>query len=177
NALVAAFAHNGHLDAAKAMFDKLPDRNLMSWNAMIAAYSQYGRCRDALLFFRCMNCDGGGQPNAITFSSVLTACSHAGLLRESWRHFTSMVGDFGIQPVREHYCCIVDVLGRSGELSDAEDLIHNMPFLPTDITWRTFLSACRTHRQASDVKVAAENIVEIDPSNDAAYLTLANSYA
>ena len=56
------------------------------------------------------------SPDHISYVSVLSACSHAGLVTEGKQCFYSMTEDFGISPTSEHFSCMVDLLGRAGLL-------------------------------------------------------------
>ncbi|XXG78289.1 hypothetical protein AAC387_Pa08g2257 [Persea americana] len=123
------YAKCGCIKEAMQTFDEMPDRNLVSWNAMIAAYSQNGRANAAIRLFEDM-LECGMQANSVTFLNVLSACNHGGLVAEGFRYFDSMTKLFKINPKREHYACMVDVLGRMGRLDEAEKLIAEMPFEP-----------------------------------------------
>ncbi|KAK0606109.1 hypothetical protein LWI29_034212 [Acer saccharum] len=73
----------------------------------------------------------GVRPDDITYLSVLSACSHAGLVEQSRRVFKSMVED-GISPRMEHYACMVDLLGRAGLLDEAFNYVSDSPVNPPE---------------------------------------------
>lgn len=56
-----------------------------------------------------------------------------------------MSHDYGITPLEEHYCCMVDLLGRAGELEEEKNFIRKMPVKPTMVVWRSLFSGCRTY--------------------------------
>lgn len=58
NALVAMYAKCKCVEIARKLFDKMSERDAVSWNAMIAAYSQNGYAADALALFRQMQTEG-----------------------------------------------------------------------------------------------------------------------
>jgi pentatricopeptide repeat protein len=64
----------------------------------------------------------GIRPNHITFVSLLTACSHAGFVDKGLKYFYSMKDEYGIEPKREHYSCIIDMYGRAGRLDEAKKI-------------------------------------------------------
>lgn len=66
----------------------------------------------------------GPKPNYITIVGVLFACSHAGLVDKGWYYFQLMGKLFGIEPGREHYGCMVDLLARAGKLQEAVQFIR-----------------------------------------------------
>lgn len=93
----------------------------------------------------------------------------------------SMEKEFGITPKLEHYGCMVDLLGRAGELKEAYDLIHSMPMKPDSVIWGALLGACSFHRNVELAvelaEKAAESLFELEPWNPANYVILSNIYA
>eukprot|EP01018_Ginkgo_biloba_P004814 Gb_18728 [translate_table: standard] len=176
SALVDMYAKCGSIAEAHKVFDKMPIRNLVSWNTMIAGCAQHGHGNDALKFFDLMQA-AGMEPDHITFVSVLSACSHSGLVNESHNYFDSMSKYFGISPRLEHYACMVDLLGRAGRLDEAEDFINKMPFEPDALIWRTLLGACRVHGNIEIGKRAAKCLYQLEPEDAATYVLLSNIYA
>ncbi|KAK9274839.1 hypothetical protein L1049_022093 [Liquidambar formosana] len=89
----------------------------------------------------------GPKPDHVTFVSLLSACSHGGLVDEGVAYFATMTTEFGVPPGIEHCVCIIDLLGRSGRFVEAETFIEQMPVPPNDLVWRSLLAACRIHWQ------------------------------
>ncbi|KAL5124345.1 Pentatricopeptide repeat-containing protein [Glycine soja] len=77
NALVTMYAKCGSLDKALRVFDAMVERDTISWNAMISAYAQHGQGEEAVHCFEVMQTSPGIKPDQATFTSVLSACSHA----------------------------------------------------------------------------------------------------
>ncbi|TXG65594.1 hypothetical protein EZV62_006869 [Acer yangbiense] len=67
----------GNLNTASDLFDKMPKRNLVAWNSMIAGYNQYGQAEEALGIFSDMLVSGF-DPDKATFLSVISSCGKAG---------------------------------------------------------------------------------------------------
>lgn len=176
NALISMYGKCGSLENAESVFVNMPERDVVSWSAMIAATAQHGHGKEAVLIF-CEMGKEGVKPDSITFVSVLAACSHAGLVDEGCRYFDCMKRDHGIEPTAEHYLCMVDLLGRTGRLHEAEDYIKKMPFKPSVVAWMTLLSACRIHDNLERAQCAAEQVLELDPQNEAVYVVLSNIYS
>lgn len=78
-ALVDMYSKCGSLDDARLVFDKINNKDVVAWNAMIAGYSMHGFSQDALQLFTEM-CRLRIHPTDITFISILSACAHAGLV-------------------------------------------------------------------------------------------------
>ncbi|XP_017700638.2 pentatricopeptide repeat-containing protein At3g16610-like [Phoenix dactylifera] len=176
NALLTMYARCGSISNAEKVFKNLPGRDIVSWNAMIAAYGIHGCGEDAVHTFYQM-LDAGERPTSVTFISVLSACSHSGLVEKGWEVFHSMTRDFNITPKVVHYSCMVDLLGRAGSLDKASDLIHSMPMEPDPSVWRALLSACQVFSNIELAKIIAGKLFELEPWNIANYILLSNIYA
>eukprot|EP01018_Ginkgo_biloba_P030033 Gb_09792 [translate_table: standard] len=175
-ALIDMYAKCGGIEDARLVFDKMFEQKIFSWNAMIAGYARHGHGEKALQLF-CQMQLAGMNPDHVTFVSVLSACSHAGLVDEGYNYFHSMSHNHGIAPRVEHYACMVDLLGRAGCLDEAEDFINKMPLEPSALVWRSLLGACRVHCNMDKGKYAAECLLELDPHDAATYVLLSNIYA
>ncbi|XP_072951221.1 pentatricopeptide repeat-containing protein At4g13650 isoform X1 [Typha angustifolia] len=176
NALVSLYSKCGNIEDAKMEFFGMSERNEVSWNAMITGYSQHGRGVEALGLFNQMKQEGL-KPNYVTFIGVLAACSHVGLVEDGLNYFRSMTSEHGIIPRPDHYACIVDILGRAGQLDRARKFIEDMPIKPDAMVWRTLLSACTVHRNMEIGKLAAQHLLELEPDDSATYVLLSNVYA
>lgn len=176
NALVSTYAKCGSFSDASIVFEKMTKRNVISWNAIIGGSAQHGRGQDALQLFERMKMEGV-KPDIVTFVSLLSACSHAGLLEEGRRYFCSMSQDFAIIPTIEHYGCMVDLLGRAGQLDEAEALIKTMPFQANTRIWGALLGACRIHGNVPVAERAAESSLKLDLDNAVVYVALSHMYA
>ncbi|XP_058102710.1 pentatricopeptide repeat-containing protein At1g11290, chloroplastic-like [Magnolia sinica] len=173
-ALVDLYVKCGSLEYARRVFDSMRERNLVSWSTMISGYGMHGRGKVALELFDWMK--GSMDPDHITFVSLLSACSHAGLIAEGWQCFNSMIRDFHIMPRTEHYACMVDLLGRAGQLNEAREFIENMPIKPDAGVWGALLGACRIHSNVKLAELAAKSLFELDPENSGRYVLLSNIY-
>eukprot|EP01018_Ginkgo_biloba_P030201 Gb_04420 [translate_table: standard] len=176
SALIDMYAKCGSIEAAHQVFDKMVERNVVSWNALIAGYGMHGYGEDALSLFYQMQ-QSGMKPNHITFIAVLSACSHAGLVDIGWQFFDSMSREYCITPGVEHYTCMVDILGRAGQLEEAHEFIRKMPLEPDAGLWGALLSACRIHCNIELGERVAEHIFELKPKDTGYYVLMSNMYA
>eukprot|EP01018_Ginkgo_biloba_P027290 Gb_25582 [translate_table: standard] len=174
--LVDMYAKCGNIEDAHQVFDEMPERDAVSWTAMIVGCAQNGHGMESLQLFETM-VRGGMIPDDIAFIGVLSACSHAGLVDEGLRYFNLMSQDYGISPGTDHYACMVDLLGRAGLLNEAKDFMNNMPFKPNSSMWGALLGACRNHGNIDLGKHAAECLLELEPQMAAPYVVLSNIYA
>ncbi|KAI3456680.1 hypothetical protein Pfo_013343 [Paulownia fortunei] len=148
-------------------------RSRLSWNILISAFARHGCFQKAREIFHEMVAQGA-KPDHVTFVSLLSACSHGGLVDEGLGYFASMTTEFGVPAAIEHCVCMVDLLGRSGRLAEAEAFIEEMPVPPNDFVWRTLLAACKIHGHLELGKKAAEHLLEANPSDDSAYVLYSN---
>ncbi|WOL10877.1 hypothetical protein Cni_G19636 [Canna indica] len=176
NALIDMYSKCGSLADARTIFDETDFKNVITWTSMITGFAMHGNGRSALALFDSMIAEGV-KPNAVTFISLLYACSHAGLVEDGRKIFESMIQDYRIEPKHEHYGCMVDLLGRSRLLREALEFIESMPFAPNVVVWGSLLGACRTHGDIELGELVAKKLLEIDPDHDGAYVLLSNIYA
>lgn len=176
NALLDMYAKCGSIEEATSAFDHIPEKGVVSWSAMIGALAQHGRAKAALDLFQKM-VHQGVMPNHVTMTSVLYACSHAGLIDEGKRYFESMRETFGIEQTQEHYGCMVDLLGRVGKLNDAKDLVNEMPFEANAKIWGSLLGAARAHGDPELGELAAQQLFNVEPNKSGSHVLLANLYA
>ncbi|XP_059309716.1 pentatricopeptide repeat-containing protein At2g20540-like [Lycium ferocissimum] len=178
-ALIVMYAKCGCLDIAEKLFDEMPQKDLICWNAMISGFAMNGNGLEALsLFNKMRNC--GIRPDDVTFISMFTACSYAGMANEVLNLLNLMCNVYRIDPKGEHYGCIIDVLSRAGLVEEAKNVVQNMPnsSVPSEeaIGWRALLSACGNHGLVDLAEAAAERIVKLE-RHSGAYVLLSNIYA
>lgn len=176
NALINMYAKCSSIDRARQLFNNMPEKDIISYTALITGLADHGRAREALEVFDEMQ-KAGITPNQITFIGVLNACSYVGMVDEGYAYFKLMTGTFGIVPLTEHYACMVDLLGRAGRLKEAHGLIESMPGAPDAGVWGALLGACKVQCNAELGEIAARRLFKIEPKNTGNYVLLSNIYA
>ena len=174
-ALVDFYSKWGRMEDARHVFDKMPQKNVISWNALIAGYGNHGHGEEAIEMFEQMLREKM-RPNHITFLAVLSACSYSGLSERGWEYFKSMSRDHKIKPRAMHYACMIELLGQEGLLDEAFALIRSAPFKPTANMWAALLTACRVHENLELGKFAAEKLYGMEPEKLNNYIVLLNIY-
>ncbi|PKI75554.1 hypothetical protein CRG98_004090 [Punica granatum] len=101
NALLDMYSKSGSLGSALSLFKEMQSRDVFSWTTMVSAYASHGKGSFALEMFYAI-LDSGVCPNEVTFLSVLSACSHAGMVLEGREIFRRMTEFYGLQPKIEH---------------------------------------------------------------------------
>ena len=176
NSVVTMYSRCGRIEEAQKMFNSIVVKNLVSWNAMMTGYAQNGQGRKVLEIFEKM-LDVGNVPDHISYVSVLSGCSHSGLISEGQYYFHSMTKDHSISPTSEHYVCMVDLLGRAGLLEQAKTLVNQLPFKPNPAVWGALLAACRIHGDTKLAEFAVKNLLQLDAERSGSYCLLANIYS
>ncbi|XP_022146506.1 pentatricopeptide repeat-containing protein At5g66520-like [Momordica charantia] len=162
--LVYMYAKCGSLKNACQVFHLMPEKNVRSWTALICGSVQHGYSKEALVLFEMMR-NEGVEPNELTFTGILSACVHAGLVQEGRKYF-NMIEEFNLEIRIQHYGCMVDLLGKSGLLEEAYGIIKNMRLEPNVIVWSSILSACKQHNRFDIAERVIEQILErTEPEN------------
>ncbi|KAK7309848.1 hypothetical protein RJT34_06916 [Clitoria ternatea] len=177
--LLDMYAKCGNLELAKRLFDSMPGRDIVCWNAMISGLAMHGDGTNALKLFHDME-KTGMKPDDITFISVFTACSYSGMAYEGLKLLDKMYSVYKIEPKSEHYGCLVDLLSRGGLFEEAMVIIRRITNSwngsEETLAWRAFLSACCNHGQAQLAEHAAERLPRLD-NHSGVYVLLSNLYA
>ncbi|XP_072058898.1 pentatricopeptide repeat-containing protein At3g09040, mitochondrial-like isoform X2 [Arachis hypogaea] len=177
SALIDMYAKCGDVKSAVQVFEEMgTKKDVISWNSMIVGFAKNGHAESALKVFNEM-AHACVTPDDVTFLGVLTACSHAGWVFEGRQIFYFMVNCYGIEPRADHYACIVDLLGRWGNLKEAEEFIDKLNVEPNAMIWANLLGACRIHGDDIRGERAAKNLIKLEPDNSSPYVLLSNMYA
>ncbi|PSS04859.1 Pentatricopeptide repeat-containing protein [Actinidia chinensis var. chinensis] len=175
-ALVDMYSKCGCIEKALEVFQNAFRKDVSTWNSMILGLSIHGFGKHALEIFSEMLTEGV-EPNEITFINVLSACSHAGLLKEGREVFDLMIRVHRIQPSVKHYGCMVDLLGCFGLLEEAEELVKSMLVKESPVVWESLLGACRNHGNYSMAERIAGKLLELAPEESSGYVQLSNIHA
>ncbi|XP_024535945.1 pentatricopeptide repeat-containing protein At4g02750-like [Selaginella moellendorffii] len=203
NTMLSAYAQAGHIDIAKGIFASTPQRNVVSWTSMIAANAQVGDLVEVRKLFESMP-EGDPvawssilsayaqrgeslatiatftdmklfyMPDKNCFLAALLACTHEGRVESAKEYVVGMAVDFGVDPAMEHYCCLVDVLARAGQLGSALELAASMPFEAGAWQWRKLLAACRSFGDVGYGIQAAKYFLSSRPRDSTAYVFLSS---
>ncbi|PIA54470.1 hypothetical protein AQUCO_00900782v1 [Aquilegia coerulea] len=176
NCLIDMYAKCGRLECSEEFFSSMCNRDTVSWNVMLAGYAVHGLGDPAVALFSQMleNCN---EVDSVSFLSVLSACRHGGLIEEGRNIFHSMGSKHQIEPGLEHYACMVDLLGRAGQLDEAWDFVQSMAMPPDAAVWGALLGACRLHSNIKLGEIALNHLVKLEPQNPAHHVVLSNIYA
>lgn len=177
NALITMYSRIGDISSSRIAFESLKAKDVVSWTAMLLAFTYHGHGDHALHVFGHM-LKSGTKPDEITFVGVLSACSHAGLVKKGQKLFDSMSRAYGLEPRAEHYSCLVDILGRAGQVHEAMDVVWKMPECERDgAVLGALLGACRLHGNVEMADYIGQKLIELEPNSSGGYVLLANVFA
>lgn len=174
--LIDFYCKCGLVDSGRKIFDEIMKSDAVLWNSLLMGYATNGHGVEALNLFREMRREGV-SPTEVTFTAVLSACDHCGLVEEGKNWFHRMKCEYHIDPDIEHYSCMVDLLARAGCLQEAINLINEMPFHSDSDMWSAILRGCIIMGDKSLSNKVAEKIIELDPQNSGALVQLSGLLA
>ncbi|KAJ4713271.1 Pentatricopeptide repeat-containing protein [Melia azedarach] len=174
--IIDMYAKCGCIEQSQKIFNRLKDKDAASWNAIIVGYAINGYGKEAIELFENMLALGR-KPDSFTFVGILMACNHAGLVEDGLKYFGRMQNSHGVKPKLEHYACVVDMLGRAGQLHDAFKLVDEMPEEPDAGVWSSLLSSCRNYGAFDMGEKVSKKLLELEPDKAENYVLVSNLYA
>lgn len=172
-ALLNLYAKCGDAKSARTVFDEMAEKNTVTWSAMIGGYGKQGDSNECLELFSDMLKENV-EPTDIVFTTILSACSHTGMITEGWRYFDKMCHTYNFIPSMRHYVCMVDLLARSGSLDEALEFIEKMPIQPDCTVFGTFLHGCCMHSRFDLGDLAVRKMLELYPDDAGHYMLMSN---
>ncbi|PWA71288.1 tetratricopeptide repeat (TPR)-like superfamily protein [Artemisia annua] len=143
--LVDAYFKCGKTSSAEYIFKKMPKTNVVEWNLMISGYVAVGSYLEALGIYNGMNAVGI-KPDAITFTSILAACSQLGALERGKEiHKCIIEGKFESNEIVMG--ALLDMYTKCGAVDEAQQVFSRLPERDL-ISWTTMITAYGSHGRA-----------------------------
>jgi len=136
NSLIDMYVKCGSLEDAWIVFNKMPSRDVVSWNAMILGHVKCGQGQKALELFQQMQQEGV-QPNYVTVVGVLNACA-SGIALEEGRWVHHHIVQSGLEMNVFVGNSLVDMYAKCGRIEDAWKVFHKMPSRDV-VTWNAMV--------------------------------------
>ncbi|XP_074279596.1 pentatricopeptide repeat-containing protein At2g33760 [Silene latifolia] len=141
-ALVTFYAKCGEVGIARKVFDEMPERSLVAWNAMVSGYEQNGFAKQAIEVFMLMR-DEGVEPDSATCVGVLSACAQLGVLElGSWVHDYIVERKFDVDVVLN--TTLINMYARCGDLKKAREVFDGMKQRNV-VSWTAMISGYGIH--------------------------------
>ncbi|PIN10467.1 hypothetical protein CDL12_16941 [Handroanthus impetiginosus] len=130
NHLLTMYAKLGRIDYAQKLFDRMLVRILVTWTALISAYSQMGCSEKALNCFRSMVLDNEISPNDYTYVAAISACAQIRALRSGKEiHGRIYRTEESVNSFVSN--CLVNFYGKCGLLKLARLVFDTIPEVNT----------------------------------------------
>jgi pentatricopeptide repeat protein len=136
NALVHMYAKCGNMDDARLIFERMEERDMITWTVMIGGLAQHGFGGDAYDMFICMQ-QVGFKPDALTYVSILIACGSAGAL-EWVKEVHIQASEAGFELDLHVGNALVHMYAKCGNMDDALLAFHRMEERDV-ITWTVMI--------------------------------------
>ncbi|KAF3794322.1 Pentatricopeptide repeat-containing protein [Nymphaea thermarum] len=185
SSLLSMYSKCGTMEEAKYAFDELAEKDLFSWTAIIGSYSRNEYEAGCMQLFQKMQISGI-RPDGIVISCLIVRCQSIcqgmalhGLITRlgvEGKYYFRLMESLSVLPTVKHYACMVDLLGRAGNLSEAFDLIQSMKCAPDGAVWGSLLGACKLHNNIELAERVTEEILKLNPENDGYYVLMSNLY-
>lgn len=129
NGLITAYANTGDIRSARAVFDEMPRRDVVSWNSLISACTRVGCYRECLELFSGLvraRAIGGVQPNNVTVTSVLHSCAQLKAV-DFGVNVLRVAAESGLDMDIATWNSVVGFYAKCGRLQHARELLERMP--------------------------------------------------
>ncbi|GFP86161.1 pentatricopeptide repeat-containing protein at2g02750 [Phtheirospermum japonicum] len=156
------------------LFDKKPNDPAF-WNAMISGYGKNGDEKAAFDIFDQL-VEERVKPNLVTFSCLLSVCSYTGRVEKGFEFFRLMTVKFGLSPSSKHMSILIDLLGRSGRLDEAFEILRATGENSASVL-ASLLGSSEHYLNSKLGEEMARRILELEPENPIAFVVLSNIYA
>lgn len=156
SSLLDMYARHGSTEEARMVFDSLPWKNEVSWNALIAGFARKGDPEGALESFREMQ-RVDLEASHYTYSSMFSACARIGSLEQGkWVHahlvksgckLTAFLGN-----------TLLDMYAKSGSIDDAKKVFERLQRRDV-VSWNSMLTGCAQHGLGSEAVCRLEEMI------------------
>lgn len=142
NAIVDAYFKCQSLEDARKVFDRMQEKDMVSWTTLVSAYVQCYQAREALSVFSEMR-EQGYIPNQFTFSSVLAACANLFLL-EYGRQVHGLICKAGLDDDNCIESSLTHMYAKSGNIIDAREVFEKI-VCPDIVSWTAIIYGYAQH--------------------------------
>eukprot|EP01018_Ginkgo_biloba_P001826 Gb_02379 [translate_table: standard] len=169
--LVTTYVKCGCLLDARRVFDQMPERNVLSWTTMIAAYARHGLAEEALTLFHRMQ-RTGIQPDQFTFASVLPAYANLASLEQGKEIHEEIIrsrfeSDLFVANA------LVDMYAKCGSVENARNVFDKMPERDV-VSWNAIIAG---YAQNGHIDEALKLFQKMPKRNLVSWTTMIAAYA
>ena len=125
------------VEIAQQIFNRMPKRNVATWNAMIAGYSYNGQANKTLACFYEMRL-AKVQADSTTMASLLQACAYSGTLQQG-KCIHNCIIQSGLESGDFVQNSLVAMYAKSGNIDVAHHLFDGM-HQRSVVSWNAMIS-------------------------------------
>ncbi|XP_051117237.1 pentatricopeptide repeat-containing protein At3g49740 [Andrographis paniculata] len=134
NAAISMYSSCRNSNAARLVFERLGEKDIVSWNAIIASYAQENSSKDAIFAYRQMQRDGK-KPDEYTIGSLLASMDS----RRDVEMIQGVVIKNGLISKTEVANALLSAFSKNGLIEEASDVFLDMPTRNL-ISWNALIS-------------------------------------
>ncbi|XP_009768550.1 putative pentatricopeptide repeat-containing protein At3g11460, mitochondrial [Nicotiana sylvestris] len=142
NCLITMYVRCGSMELARRLFDHIPEKGLITWNAMISGYAQNGLAAEVLELYREMELLQV-DPDAVTFVGVLSACANLGAQKIGFE-VEQKIRSSGMMCNVFLRNALINMYARCGNLAKARIIFNEMPE-KTLVSWTAIIGGYGMH--------------------------------
>lgn len=144
NSLIDMYAKCGELEAARQVFDNIEEKDIYTWNSMIAGYCHAGYCGKAYELFMNMR-ESDVKPNVITWNTMISGYIQNGDEDEAMDLFQWMERDGKIRRNTASWNTLIAGYVQLGAIDKAFGIFRQMQscsISPNSVTILSILPGC-----------------------------------
>ncbi|PIM97721.1 hypothetical protein CDL12_29806 [Handroanthus impetiginosus] len=144
NSLIDMYSKCGELESARQIFDMISEKDVYTWNSMIAGYYGAGYCGIAYDLFKQMQ-ESDVLPNVVTWNMMITGYILNGDEEEAMDLFHRMEKDGGVKRDTASWNALIAGYLHHGQKNKALGIFRQMQSFgvkPNSITILSILPAC-----------------------------------
>ncbi|KAG1365431.1 pentatricopeptide repeat-containing protein [Cocos nucifera] len=138
NLLLNGYSKSGLLGYAQKLFERMPERNLISWSSMISMYTQHNREEEALCLFSSFRRSSSDIPNEFILASVLRACVQSGAFDHA-AQVHGLVAKSGFDSDVFAGTALINFYTKIGSMDEAMLIFHELP-VTNSVTWTAVIT-------------------------------------
>ncbi|KAH7440672.1 hypothetical protein KP509_03G005000 [Ceratopteris richardii] len=142
NTLVDMYSRFGMLTDAKEVFEKLPEKDIVSWNTIATGYAENGLGAEVLALLQRMKMEGV-EPDTITFVCCLRGCSSMRAIEKGQELHAELVKE-GLESDQFVSSTLVDFYVKSEKLEEAREILDGM-VMRDIVPWTAMVTGYAEH--------------------------------
>ncbi|KAJ4971448.1 hypothetical protein NE237_004547 [Protea cynaroides] len=148
--LMRSYAGNASIEYAQLVFDRISEKDLVSWNALISCYSQAGLHEETITIYRRMRILDVGL-DSFTLVSLLSSCAHLGAL-DFGVEMHRLANEKGFSDNLFVGNALIDMYAKCGSLDGARNVFCGMRICDI-FTWNSMIGGLGVHGRGDEAIV------------------------